>query len=411
MIEIDGSRLWASLMDMSEIGRLPNGGCQRLALSDEDRAARDLFVRWAKEAGAEVKFDSFGNIFAIRAGSDPARPVVLTGSHLDTQPSGGHFDGVFGVLAGLEVLRAMNDCGYRTNAPIGVVNWANEEGVRFSPGLTGSSAFAGHLDRDEVLGLEAVDGARFGNELDRIGYAGPPLSGELPLGAYIEAHIEQGPILEDREKQIGIVNGIQGVRWYEISIEGVTGHAGTMPMDSRQDAFMAAAGIAAALRDAATALSRRMRITFGRIYLRPGSTNTIPGQALLTMDLRHPDEAILTRLEELLPAILERISQDERVAVDWRRTMVVPSVQFDARCVAAIQGATDSLGYSWERMTSGAMHDASSISLVTPTAMLFVPCKGGISHHEAEWVEPEDVTRGCRVLAEAVRRLAMQELP
>lgn len=393
-------------MEMSQLGRLPNGGSSRLALSDEDRAARDLFVRWATEAGADVRHDCFGNIFAIRAGTDPQRPIILTGSHLDTQPSGGHFDGAFGVLAGLEILRAMNDRDYRTSASIGVVNWTNEEGVRFAPGLTGSSGFAGRLEQDAVLQLRSTDGATFGSELSRIGYAGKPLSSELSLGAYIEAHIEQGPVLENEGKSIGIVDGVQGVRWYELRLAGASRHAGTTPMNARSDAFMAAAALTTRLRDAALALSEDIRLTFGRVEVLPGSPNTIPGGVKVTVDLRHPDEIVLDRFEEILPEAIAPVVAAENVSIDWGRTMLVPPVAFDARCVETLEHAAQSCGYEWQRLASGAMHDASSISSVAPTAMLFVPCRHGISHHESEWTEPDDLTRGCQVLAKAVTRLA-----
>ena len=406
MFNIDGERLWASLMEMSEVGRLPNGGCRRLALSDEDRAARDLFVRWSTEAGAEIRYDCFGNIFAIRAGTEPDRPIILTGSHLDTQPSGGHFDGVFGVLAGVEILRAMNENNYRTNAPICVVNWTNEEGVRFAPGLTGSGGFAGRLKRETVLDLQATDGATFGAELRRIGYGGESLSGELGFGAYIEAHSEQGPVLESGGKSIGIVSGVQGVRWYDLRISGAGRHAGTTPMSARSDAFMAAAALTASLRTMGLSLSEEIRLTFGRIEVLPGSPNTIPGCVSASVDLRHPDETVLTCFEEAMSSIVDTIAAAENVSINWRRTMAVPAVAFDARCIQILEQATLDCGYEWENLTSGAMHDASSISFVTPTAMLFVPCRNGISHHESEWSEPEDLTRGCEVLAKAVMQLA-----
>lgn len=406
MFEINGGRLWSTLMDMSQLGRLPNGGSSRLALSDEDRAARDLFAHWAQEAGAVVQHDCFGNIFAIRPGTDPDRPIILTGSHLDTQPSGGHFDGAFGVLAGIEILRAMNERDYRTTASIGVVNWTNEEGVRFAPGLTGSSGFAGRLEQNAALELRSTDGAIFGAELIRIGYAGNPLSGELRLGAYIEAHIEQGPILENGGKSIGVVEGVQGVRWYELRMTGASRHAGTTPMNARSDAFMAAAALTTRLRETALRLSEDIRLTFGRVEVAPGSPNTIPGSVKVTIDLRHPDEAILDQFETAISAAIVPVKAIENVEIDWSRTMLVPSVAFDLRCVETLEDAARNCGYEWQRLTSGAMHDASSISFVTPTAMLFVPCRGGISHHESEWTDPEDLTRGCQVLAEALTKLA-----
>lgn len=403
---IQGERLQRSIAEMAQIGALPTGGNCRLALTDEDRQARDLFVRWCREAGCEVQWDAYGNIFAFRQGRDACAPVVLTGSHLDTQPEGGHFDGIYGVLAGLEVLRALNDAAIQTHATLAIVNWTNEEGVRYAPGLTGSSAFTGVLAHEDAWALVGTDGCVYGDELRRIGYAGTLRPASLNIGAYVEAHIEQGPILERLGKPVGAVTGIQGVRWFEVSVQGANRHAGTTPMQDRQDSFMAAARYVLAWRAAARALSPDVRFTVGRLRLAPDSVNTIPGTTVFSVDVRHEDAAVLDQVEAMLRAGCSRIDAEERVTMQVRALMTVPPVRFADDCIDAVEQAARATGHPVERMVSGAMHDASRMAALAPTSMVFVPSRDGISHHPDEWTDPQDLVAGCEVLADTLLRLA-----
>ncbi|MGE0769714.1 MAG: Zn-dependent hydrolase [Hyphomicrobiaceae bacterium] len=403
---IDADRLWNSIMAVAEFGKLPGGGCARLALSDEDRGARDLFVSWCRDAGCKIAVDGCGDIFAIRPGRQPDRPVVLIGSHLDTQPHGGRFDGVYGVMAGLEVIRALNDRSMETEASIVVVNWTNEEGVRFAPGLTGSSAFTGLISRDFARGIMSQDGHSFGDELARIGFDGDMLPASLPIGAYLEPHIEQGPVLENAGKPVGIVTGVQGVRWFRITLRGADQHAGTTPMDVRQDSFMAASRLAVEMRNFAVRITPDIRFTVGRIQVSPGSPNTIPGSTIFTVDLRHQDETVLDRISGELRSCAARIGREERVEIDVVETMDVKPVVFDPHLVALLTTQSKTLHLPSIQMISGAMHDASNVARVAPSAMLFVPCRDGVSHAEREWAEPQHLAAGCQVLAEAVVILA-----
>jgi len=405
-LRIDPARLMASIEAMAEIGALPDGGCCRLALTDEDRQARELFKTWCREAGCEVRQDAYGNIFAFRAGKRPGLPVVLTGSHLDTQPHGGVLDGIYGVLAGLEVLRALNDAALQTDATLVLVDWTNEEGVRFAPGLTGSSAFTGALAHDAALAVTGTDGCTYGEEVRRIGAAGDLDPASLDIKAYIEAHIEQGPVLEQAGTPIGVVTGIQGVRWYEVAVTGADRHAGTTPMQLRQDSFMAAARYALQMREAILAMDPDVRFTVGRVSVQPGSVNTVPGHTTFSIDLRHQDSPLLDRAERLLRDGFARIAQEERVEMTVRDLMVVPSVDFDAACIDAVSRAAQAAGQPAQRIVSGAMHDASRMAGVAPTGMIFVPSRDGISHHGAEWTRPEDLAAGCQVLAHTLLDLA-----
>lgn len=403
---INRERLWTSIMEMAQFGGLLGGGCARLALSDEDRAARSLFVRWCREANCTIRIDPFGNIFAIRSGRDPAHPVVLVGSHLDTQPHGGRFDGVYGVMAGLEVVRAMNDAGIETDASIVVVNWTNEEGVRFAPGLTGSSAFAGLLGHDEARNIVSQDGLRFADELSRIGFDGEMPHGSMRIVAYLEPHIEQGPVLENIGKPIGIVTGVQGVRWFNVGVQGADQHAGTTPMNARHDSFMAASRLVLRMRKFALNVSPDIRFTVGRIEVRPGSPNTVPGSTKFVLDLRHQDEHVLDKVAAELCRQASDIGHEERVKIDVSLSMKVKSVVFDRRIIELLSREAFELDMPCEHMISGAMHDASNIARLAPTAMLFVPCRNGISHAEQEWAEPEHLAAGCQVIAEAAVKLA-----
>jgi N-carbamoyl-L-amino-acid hydrolase len=402
MISVNQERLWQSLMDMAAIGALPGGGCCRPSLSDADRDGRDLFVRWCVDAGCAVDIDNVGNIFARRAGRDGATPAIATGSHLDTQPHGGRFDGVFGVLAGLEVVRTLNDADMETFAPIDVINWTNEEGVRFAPPLTGSSAHVGKLSPQAVHGLETFDGALVGEELERIGYFGALETGTRQIGAFIEAHIEQGPKLEAEDQTIGVVEGIQGMRWYAIDVTGTDGHAGTVPMDLRRDALHGATDMMARFYSLAMAAADDIRATIGRLNVTPNSGSTIPGRVNFNIDLRHPDTAILDQVENDLQSQFAEIAERLGLEVHVERTMNSAPVAFDNKLRAAITSSALQRGYAHCALTSGAGHDAMNLALRVPTAMIFVPCRDGISHNEAEYASPSDVAAGANVLLDAM---------
>ncbi|MBS7542916.1 Zn-dependent hydrolase [Ancylobacter oerskovii] len=405
----DGERLWSDLMAMAKIGALAHGGCCRLSLTDEDRQARDLFVRWAREAGCEVRVDPFGNIFATRAGRSADAAHVLVGSHLDTQPHGGRFDGVLGVLAGLEVVRALNAAGIETEHAVTVVNWTNEEGVRFSPGLTGSGGFVGAIRAYDTAAVTGVDGVPFYPELHRIGYGGAARLTSR-LAGYYELHIEQGPVLEGAGATIGIVEGIQGVRWLAVELAGEDRHAGTTPAADRRDAFMAAARLAIDARAAALALDRDFRITFGRVGVEPGSINTVPGRVTMSVDLRHSDVDLLDRVEKEIVEAVAALAGSEGTRGTVTRAMDVAPVRFDAAMQDNIEASASGLGIASQRLPSGAMHDASNLARIAPSAMIFVPSRGGISHNESEWTDPAQVADGCEVLARAVLRHATGKL-
>ena len=400
-LRIDQERLWQSLMAMAEIGPTAKGGSKRLALSDLDRQGRDLFVRWCKDAGCSVTVDGMGNIFARRAGRRRDLPPVVTGSHLDTQPTGGRFDGVYGVLAGLEVIRTLNDAGYETDAPLEVVVWTNEEGARFAPAMVGSGVFAGVFDEAYGHSRADLDGKTMGEELRRIGYLGPEKTGGRKLGAYFEAHIEQGPILEAERKTIGVVQGIQGIRWLEVTVTGSESHAGTTPMDRRKDAMLGCARIVDRINRVALAHPPGVS-TVGIVQIGPGSRNTIPCSAFLTVDLRHPrDEALLAMKAELEGAIAE-ICGGLGLAADCKEIWWSPAIEFDRDCVAAVRAAAAAGGYAHRDIVSGAGHDAAYVNRVAPTAMIFIPCEDGISHNEIESATPADLAAGCNVLLRAM---------
>ena len=401
-LSIDGDRLWASLMEMARIGATEKGGSRRLALTDEDREGRDLFVRWCREAGCTVSVDRIGNIFARRPGRDPTLAPVTTGSHLDTQPTGGRFDGVYGVLAGLEIVRTLNDLGIETERPIEVVCWTNEEGSRFAPSMIASGVFAGKFALDDVLRITDPDGLTIGAELERIGYAGDEEVGARPIHAYFEAHIEQGPILEAENRPIGIVTGGQGMRWYEVVLTGVESHAGTTPMERRKDALLGAARLVERANRIGLDHAPDGRTTVGMIDSYPNSRNVIPGRVFLTFDFRHPEEDVLAAMDAALRAGIAGIAGDLGLAFELKEVLDSPPVPFDAACIAAVRNAAEKHGYAAREIISGAGHDACNIAAVAPTSMIFIPCVDGISHNEIEDAKPEWVTAGGEVLLDAM---------
>ena len=401
MLKINGQRLWASLMAMAEIGATARGGSCRLALSDEDRAGRELFAHWCTQAGMTLSVDPIGNLFARRPGSDPHAAPVMMGSHLDTQPEGGRFDGVYGVLAGLEVLRTLNDLGVQTRKPLELVVWTNEEGARFTPAMFGSAVFTGVMSLDAALAVRDADGISVAQALQRTGYAGNrPLGGAVDT--YFEAHIEQGPILEDNAKSIGVVSGGQAIRWLDVQIEGMAAHAGTTPMPLRKDALYGAAQMILAVEQVAADFAPQGLTTVGELSVAKSSRNTIPGRLTFTVDLRHHHDQQIAAMEQQVEERLERIARERGLKVRIDRHWLSPATPFDAECVAAVQQAVDGLGYPQQSIVSGAGHDAILLARYCPTAMVFIPCVGGLSHNEAEDVLPEDVSQGADVLLNAV---------
>ncbi|MCO1333232.1 Zn-dependent hydrolase [Microbulbifer sp. OS29] len=405
-LRVDSARLWNSLMEIAEIGATPAGGCNRQALTDEDREGRDLFVRWCRDIGCEIRVDRMGNIFARRPGADNSSPAVITGSHLDTQPTGGKFDGVYGVLAGLEVLRTLEDNGIRTKAPLELVVWTNEEGARFSPAMVGSGVWAGEFSLEYGHSRADKSGITIGEELERIGYLGTEPVLPRAIKASFEAHIEQGPILEKQEQVIGVVTGVQGIRWYDVIFHGMPCHAGPTPMEDRRDPVQALSMLCERLYREVRAYSEDARITCGDLRAAPGSRNTVPEEVVLALDLRHPIPEGLNHLHGSLYRLAEQVQEETGTRVEVREEWYSPPVAFDENCIDAVSRAVQTLGYSNRRMVSGAGHDSVYVSRVAPVSMIFVPCEGGLSHNEAESAEPGHLEAGCNVLLHAMLKAA-----
>jgi len=401
-LSIDGKRLWDSLMEMAKIGATEKGGNCRLALTDLDKQGRDLFVSWCKKAGCTIRIDKMGNIFARRAGRNNDLAPVITGSHLDTQPTGGRFDGVYGVLAGLEVVRTLNDLGYETERPVEVAVWTNEEGSRFAPSMVASGVFAGVYDLDYGLSRADQDGKTMGEELQRIGYAGEDEVGKREVHAYFEAHIEQGPILENENKTIGIVTDAQGQRWYELTLTGVESHAGPTPMAIRKDALLGAARIVQLVNKVGLDNPPVACATVGMLNVHPNSRNVIPGRVFMTVDFRHPDDEILAKMDNDLRAGIDRIVTEIGLKLELEQISYYAPIRFEDSCVAAVRRGAEECGYSMREIVSGAGHDACYVSKVAPTSMIFIPCIDGISHNEVEDAKPEWVTAGGQVLLRAM---------
>ncbi len=402
MLRVNGQRLWNSIMEMARIGPGEQGGSCRLALTDEDRQGRDLFVKWCSEAGCTITVDDMGNIFARRPGKDDRLPPVCAGSHLDTQPHGGKFDGIYGVLSALEVVRTLNENRIQTSAPVEIINWTNEEGARFAPAMLASGVFAGLFDKEYAWSRSDLAGTLLRDELERIGYLGNQPCGEHPMSALFEAHIEQGPILEQSARQVGIVTGGQGQKWFDITFFGQDSHAGSTPMQGRQDALVAAAEAIRSVHEIAHAHSPHGVGTVGQLTVTPNSRNTIPGQVFLTVDLRNPDQDILNAMSGELADRLDKICGRRSIVYDCKEIWHNPPVRFDPDCVAAVAESAEKLGYGHLEIISGAGHDACQVCRVVPTAMIFVPCEGGLSHNEAEHAEPGDLEAGCNVLLHAM---------
>lgn len=399
---IDGKRLWDSLMAMAEIGATPKGGVKRLTLTDVDKAGRQRFAAWCEALGLTMRVDAMGNMFARREGRDPARLPVLFGSHLDSQPTGGKFDGALGVIAGLEVMRTLNDLNMVTEAPLELVNWTDEEGSRFGHSLMGSGVWAGIYTQDKAYGLKDVDGVTVSDALDAIGYKGEHPAKPFPADAYFELHIEQGPILEREAKQVGIVTGAQAQVWYDAVVTGRDSHAGTTPPSLRRDALVAAARVITLVDSLMRARGEDGRGTVGFLQVLPASRNVVPGEVRFSVEFRHPLDAEIDGLAATFPAEAERLVAETGCRLDLSELFRIPAQPFDPACVDLVRQATQRLGLSAREIISGAGHDAVYVARNVPTAMIFTPCKDGLSHNEAESILPEEAEAGCQVLFEAV---------
>jgi N-carbamoyl-L-amino-acid hydrolase len=399
---VDSARLWQSLMELARLGATAKGGVCRLALTDLDRQARDLFVEWCEAAGCSVSIDAVGNIFARRPGRNPKLPPVMTGSHIDTQPTGGKFDGCFGVMAGLEVLRTLNDLGIETEAPLEVVVWTNEEGSRFAPCMMGSGVFAGKFTLEETLAKRDAQGVSVGEALNAIGYAGQRAVLGHPVGAYFEAHIEQGPILEDQAKTIGVVLGALGQKWFDLTLRGVEAHAGPTPMHLRKDALVGAAAVVEAVNRTAHAHQPHACGTVGCLQAYPGSRNVIPGEVRMTLDFRHLEGDQLEAMIAEVRAVIEATCAKHGLSHELVPTADFPALYFDRGCVDAVRESAQALGLPHMDIVSGAGHDAIFLAELGPAGMIFVPCENGISHNEIENATPEDLAAGCAVLLRAM---------
>jgi N-carbamoyl-L-amino-acid hydrolase len=401
-MHINGERLWSSLMTMAAIGGTSRGGCNRQALTDEDKAGRDLFTSWARALGCVVTIDEVGNIFASRAGEDASLAPVLMGSHLDTQPTGGRFDGVYGVMAGLEVLRTLSEHNVVTRRSIEVASWTNEEGCRFAPAMLGSGVVAGTYDLDFAYGRNDKSGLAFRDELARIGYLGSAPARPREFHAMFEAHIEQGPILEQWGMTIGAVTGIQGAYWLDVTLEGVACHAGPTPMEMRRDPWRAACPIIEGAFSLAAQNAPWGRATIGDVKVMPGSRNTVPERLVVSVDLRHPEIEVLESMVTSFRALAELTAARHGIEMGIEQVWHMPPTTFDPRLLDLIDAAAAELGLSCHRMVSGAGHDSLHTAQYAPTAMIFVPCAGGLSHNEAEDASPADLTAGADVLLHAV---------
>jgi beta-ureidopropionase / N-carbamoyl-L-amino-acid hydrolase len=401
-LAVNGDRLWASLMRLAEIGKTAKGGVCRLALTDLDKQGRDLVTSWAREAGMTVTVDKIGNVFMRRKGKNDALPPVMCGSHIDTQPTGGKFDGNYGVLAGLEVVRTLNDQKIETEAPIEVVYWTNEEGSRFVPVMMGSGVFCGAFTLEHAYAAKDVDGKSVKDELARIGYIGDEEPGKHPVGAYFEAHIEQGPVLEDADVTIGVVKGVLGLRWYDCVVKGMEAHAGPTPMPLRKDALQVATRIMQEVVAIGNSRPPHGRGTVGFVQVHPNSRNVIPGTVKFSVDLRNIDDENLDAMDAEIKAFCEKTAKESGLPVELTQVSYFKPCQFEKGCVEAVASAAKTFGYSHMDAVSGAGHDAVYVARLAPAGMVFIPCKDGISHNEIEDAKPEHITAGCNVLLHAM---------
>jgi len=405
-VRINADRLWTSLMAMAEIGATPRGGCNRQALTDEDKAGRDVFVAWGRAAGCEVSIDEVGNVFLRYAGRHAGADPVLIGSHLDTQATGGRFDGVYGVLAGLEVVRTVAESGIAVNRAIEIASWTNEEGCRFAPAMLGSGVVAGTYTREFAYARTDKEGRRFDAELERIGYRGTLPARARRYRAMFEAHIEQGPILEQTQTTIGVVTGIQGAYWFDVTLRGVSCHAGPTPMAARRDPWRAACPLIEGVFALATAHAPWGRATIGDLKVSPGSRNTVPERLVISVDLRHPDRDVLEGMVAAFRDLAKQQSAQHGIELGIEQIWHMPPTAFDPELVTLIDRAAAELGFSHMEIVSGAGHDSLHTAQFAPTAMIFVPCTGGLSHNEAEDASAADLAAGADVLLRAVLAVA-----
>jgi beta-ureidopropionase / N-carbamoyl-L-amino-acid hydrolase len=411
---INPTRLWNSLMTFAQLGATEKGGVCRLALTELDRQARDLFIEWAKDAGCTIRIDSIGNIFARKAGTDPQRGAVATGSHIDTQPSGGKFDGNYGVLAGLEVIRTMNDNDITTAAHIEVCVWTNEEGSRFVPVMMGSGVYCGAFTLDHALTAKDRDGITVQQALENIGYSKTNKSqsdvtwsdDQQPFEAYFEAHIEQGPVLEDANITIGAVTGALGQRWYDVVVTGQEAHAGPTPMALRRDALLASLGLMAKVNAIALHEQPHGRGTVGYVNVFPNSRNVIPGKVTFTVDFRHSNDEGLNRMDQAIRKACADLAAEQKVTVSIEPVVYFPPTEFAKDLVQSVREASVAHGFEPRDIVSGAGHDAVYVARTAPSAMIFIPCKDGISHNEIEDAKPEHLTAGANVLIHAMLKAA-----
>ncbi|MBS0519270.1 MAG: Zn-dependent hydrolase [Proteobacteria bacterium] len=404
-IKVDDSSLLGALDELAQIGAIEGGGCARLALSDEDKAGRDLVVARMKALGLQVQMDAIGNVIGLRPGREKLAPV-MTGSHIDTVRTGGRYDGNYGVLAGLEVVRALNAAGVSTRRPIAVAFFTNEEGARFQPDMLGSLVYAGGLGLNEAYAAADKDGLSVGDELRRIGYLGAARPGAIRPSAFIELHIEQGPVLDEEKIRIGVVESVQGISWTEYTVSGVSNHAGTTPMRLRRDAGYLAASVNVFARRLAREMGGHQVATIGALALRPNLINVVPNRAVFTVDLRNTDEAKLKEAEARVAAHIAEVAKEERVAVEAKVLARFEPVIFDAGLVDRVEHHARALSLSTRRMPSGAGHDAQMMQRLCPTAMIFVPSVAGLSHNVEEHTAPADLVAGAQVLLNLLLELA-----
>ena len=401
-MKIDGDRLWDSLIEMAKIGPGVAGGNNRQTLTDEDGEGRHLFQDWCVAAGCTMGLDQMGNMFALREGSDPDALPVYVGSHLDTQPTGGKYDGVLGVLGGLEIIRTLNDLDIKTKHPIVVTNWTNEEGTRYAPAMLASGVFAGVHTQDWAYDIEDAEGKKFGDELKRIGWRGDEEVGARKMHAFFELHIEQGPILEAEGKEIGVVTHGQGLSWTQVTVTGKDSHTGSTPMPMRKNAGLGMARMLELVDKIAWSHAPDAVGAAGHIDVYPNSRNVIPGKVVFTVDFRSPDLATIEDMEAQFAEGSKRIAEEMGLGIELEKVGGFDPVTFDEDCVSAIRNAADRLGYSHRNIISGAGHDACWINKTTPTAMVMCPCVDGLSHNEAEDISREWATAGADVLLHAV---------
>src|SRR5499426_2428166 len=404
-MRIDRKRLEQSMEDLGRIGATERGGLTRLALTDEDRRGRDLLVRWMREAGLRVTVDQMGNIFGERAGQ-PGQPPVMMGSHADSVPTGGKYDGQLGVLCALETIRVLNDHRVRTRHPVTMIVFTNEEGARFQPAMIGSGVMAGKIPLEDAYNARDRDGVRLGDELERIGYLGSEPCIPRPLRAYLELHIEQGPILEEEHLSVGVVEGIVAIAWSRVTLTGVQNHAGPTPMRIRHDALVAAADIVRGVREIAKKLGGDLVATVGRLDVSPNIPNAIPGRVSLSIDLRDPDERHITRALDLVDRVVKDAARAEGVTYELEHYWRVPRTRFDLEVVETVEAAVKSLGCGYRHILSGAGHDAQYMAAICPTGMIFVPSRDGRSHCEEEFTPMDDIEHGANTLLLAAARLA-----